>query len=326
MRTILGGFVVLALVGLTLMTAARFAHTARQWPVLLASFSSYALVGFLVVLAVCALMLGGAEHPRWVWAGLVLAGAGVVAQAWWLAPLLIGGEKSRPDLTVMTANLEFGRGDAPTGVRTVAGDEVDVLVLEEVTPDSLRLLLEAGLADLLPHRRGVPDEAAAGTMVFSRYPLGAPLEFPLGNGGLDVQVQAPEPFRLLAVHTMQPVRASLPWLVDMQRVHDRAKVAVDAGPTVVVGDFNATRDHEPMRRVLGLGLSDAAEQSGSGWQPTWPTRYRASWMRPMIAIDHVLTTDDFEALGTHTVEIARTDHLSVVARLRVSKGRSATKG
>jgi endonuclease/exonuclease/phosphatase (EEP) superfamily protein YafD len=317
---ILGALVVLTLVGSLVLTAARLMHTALRWPILLASFSPYAVVGFLLVLVVCGLKVGSANSPWWVWPGLVLAAGGLVAQVWWLAPQFAGGDQAeRSDLTVMTSNLSFGRADSVTVVRTVAAQEVDVLVLQEVTPTSLRALGEAGLPELLPYQRGTPEEGAAGTMVFSRYPLGQATVMPLGNIGLDVRVRAPQPFRLLAVHTAQPVRTPLPWLADMQMVQRFARAAIDQDPTLVVGDFNATRDHEAMRRVLDLGLRDAAEESGSGWQPTWPTHYRDRWLRPLIAIDHVLSTDDFEAVETRTVEVPHTDHLSVVARLRVRK-------
>ena len=85
----------------------------------------------------------------------------------------------------------------------------------------------------------------------------------------------------------------------------------------MVGDFNATHDHEPMRAVLDAGVRDAAEEAGSGWQPTWPTkRYGQDWVWPLLTIDHVLTSPHFDAVRTHTVEIPRTDHLTLVAELR----------
>ncbi len=125
---------------------------------------------------------------------------------------------------------------------------------------------------------------------------------------------------LLAVHTSQPVVAPRPWLADMDRVRERAALAVAQGPTLVLGDFNATRDHEPLRAVLRAGLRDAAEAAGSGWQPTWPTRYRESWLRPLVAIDHVLISAEYDAIRTHTVEVSDTDHLAVVATLRLRNG------
>lgn len=311
----------LVLVGLAAMTAARFVSTGIRIPILLASFSSYAVLGFLVVLVCCAVAVRGATRRSWVVVTAILAALGLVVQLWSLVPVFTGGGAGKPDLTVMTSNLEFGRGDAVTVVRTVAAQQVDVLVLEEVTPTALSALGTAGIAELLPHRLGVPVETAAGTMVFSRYPLESPRPFELGNVGLDVRVAAPQPFRLLAVHTAQPVGWPKPWFTDMERVRRRTDSVIGNGPTLVVGDFNATRDHRPFREILGTGLRDAAEEAGSGWQPTWPTRYRAGWLRPMITIDHVLTTKHYEALRTRTVEVPHTDHLALVAQLHLSKSR-----
>lgn len=320
MRRIPGLLTALVLTGLVVLTALRFLHTGFGPAVQLASFSSYAVVGFGVVLLGCALALRGATRTRWTVLAAAVAVVGLVVQGWAVLPLYVGGASGRSDLTVMTSNLEFGRGDAVTVVRTVAADGVDVLVLEEVSPQALSKLLGAGLTDVLPHQLGTPVASAAGTMVFSRFTLGGTTAFTLGNGGLDTMVGAPEPFRLLAVHTSQPVVAPRPWLADMDRVRERAALAVAQGPTLVLGDFNATLDHEPLRAVLRAGLRDAAEAAGSGWQPTWPTRYRESWLRPLVAIDHVLTSPEYDAIRTHTVEVSDTDHLAVVATLRLRKG------
>jgi endonuclease/exonuclease/phosphatase family metal-dependent hydrolase len=107
----------------------------------------------------------------------------------------------------------------------------------------------------------------------------------------------------------------------MATLRERTAAAVDQGPTLVVGDFNATHDHAPMRKVLDTGVRDAAEEAGSGWQPTWPTtRYGQDWVVPLLTIDHVLTTRHFDAVRTHTVAIPRTDHLALVAELRSEHG------
>ena len=309
----------LVLVGLGFLTAARFQNTGAHLLILLASFSAYAVLGFVVVLLGCAFAIRRARRRRWVGLIAVLAALGLAVQVWFLAPLYVGGATGKPDVTVLTSNLEYGRGDAATVVRTVASGGVDVLVLEEVTPEGLTDLLAAGLGDLLPNRRGTAVRSAAGTMVFSSYELGPERPFTIGNGAVDVQVAAPEPFRLLAVHPVQPMDLPAEWVRDLKAIRERAALAVDRGPTMVVGDFNATRDHEQLRAVLDTGLRDAAEESGSGWQPTWPSRYSSRWLRrPVVAIDHVLVTDEFEAISTRTVTVPRTDHLAVLARLRLS--------
>ena len=70
-----------------------------------------------------------------------------------------------------------------------------------------------------------------------------------------------------------------------------------------------------MRQVLDAGVSDAAEQAGSGWQPTWPSSDRKKWLRPLITIDHVLTSKEYVATRTQSVEVPGSDHYAVVADL-----------
>ena len=319
MRKILGVLTVTALTGLVLLTAARFVDTGVRLPILLASFSAYSALGLLVVLLVGLSRFGSAPDRRWAVPVAVVAGLCLVLQTWSLVPLFTGGSTGRSDLTVMTSNLEFGRGDAETVVRTVAEEDVDVLVLQEVTPTAYDALIAVGLVELLPHEAGEPVESAAGTMVFSRYPLASARSFTVRNGGLDISVAAPAPFRLLAVHTAQPVGWPQWWSTDMRTVRERARTTLDEGPTLLVGDFNATRDHRPLRAILDTGLRDAAEQAGSGWQPTWPTRFHTSWLQPVITIDHVLASEPYVAVRTRTVEVGNTDHLALLADLRLSR-------
>ena len=314
MRKILGVAVALVLASCVVVTAARFVDPPFRAPVLLASFSAYALPGFLLALVGCLVLLPRARRRDALLVGAALAAVGLGVQVWAVSPLFTGGGEGRADLTVLASNLEFGQGDAVTVTRTVAEEHVDLLVLAEVTPASLEDLLTAGLEDLLPHRAGTPDTQASGTMVFSRHPLDVLDPITLGNGGLEVRVRAPEAFRLLAVHPGQPVGWPEEWLRDMDTVRDRAAAAT--GPTLVVGDFNATRDHQPFRAILGTGLRDAAEQAGSGWQPTWPAPGTWGRLRPLLMIDHVLASPEFVALRTSTVPVPGSDHLALLAQLR----------
>lgn len=316
-RGIWSVLVTLGVLVLVTMTVVRFLHVEARWAILLASFSSYAALGFLVVLVGCLLASRGARRLRWPALTAGVAVLGLAVQAFSLAPLFTAaGRSARPNLTVMTSNLEFGGGEADVVVRAASSGRVDVLVLEEVTPSALSMFLRAGLAELLPYRQGSPSTSASGTMVFARYRLGSPLPLALGNGGLDVEVLAPRPFRLLAVHTSAPVGSSASWLRDLGALRVRAALALRQGPAVLAGDFNATLDHAELRSVLGAGVRDAAEEAGSRWQPTWPSRYTQGWLRPLIAIDHVLVSHDYLVTSTRTVSVPGTDHLALVAELR----------
>ena len=184
------------------------------------SFSSYAALGFLLVLLGCAVR-DASPTPEPVarrWRGGCRRGSRQCRAGWILVPLFVGGdEEQTSDLTVMTSNLQFGRGDAAAVVRLVAAENVDVLVLEEVTPKSLDRPGggRARRAAAAPSREARRD--GGGTMVFSRYPLTTPRPLTLGKGGVDVRVAAPDPFRLLAVHAVVPAGAAAgQWLADLR--------------------------------------------------------------------------------------------------------------
>jgi len=84
---------------------------------------------------------------------------------------------------------------------------------------------------------------------------------------------------------------------------------------LIVGDMNATPDHDVMRRLDDAGYRDAGEVSNEGWQPTWPANHVGILpsLPPLVRIDHVLIADSMASLGTKTVDIDGTDHLALVA-------------
>lgn len=317
MRWFFAGVAALVLLISGALSLDRFVDLDWKPAALAASFASYSLVGFVVALVLFALlMIRSSRLRRWFAGGAVLALAGVVLQAWLLGPFFAGkGAGTTTDLTVMTANLEFGAGDASTVVETATKRDVDVLVLEEVTPPELTRLKAAGLDSLFSESAGAAAPGPAGTMVFSTEPLTVLDPLTLANGGLAVTVGGDHPFTLLAVHTATPMQDVGRWRSDEHAVRDRADAEQKKGALLVVGDFNATYDHAAFRSVLDIGLSDATAQANSGWQPTWPTKYRRSWYRPALPLDHVLTTTQFSAVSTSTVSVPDTDHEALVVKL-----------
>ena len=98
----------------------------------------------------------------------------------------------------------------------------------------------------------------------------------------------------------------------------RAAVASGA-PDLVVGDFNATPDHSPMRALADAGYRAVAELANEGWQPTWPAngifRVHGLPLPRFAPIDHVLVGERLAALGSSTVALDGTDHRAVVAEV-----------
>jgi endonuclease/exonuclease/phosphatase (EEP) superfamily protein YafD len=213
----------------------------------------------------------------------------------------------------MTSNLKVGAADASAVVAAVRARHVDVLMLEELTPDIAVRLRAAGLDDMLPHSVADPQPNGAGTGLWSRYPLSDP-QVRRDFGFSFVSARVTGRMTMAAVHVFGPYPAAqFPrWHDDMQRYP--AVLGALPGPTVLIGgDFNATTDDAQFRGILGNGFADAAQQAGAGFTPTWPTD---RWYPPLITIDHVLTRNAV-ARSLDSVEIPGSDHRALVVSVRL---------
>jgi endonuclease/exonuclease/phosphatase (EEP) superfamily protein YafD len=85
------------------------------------------------------------------------------------------------------------------------------------------------------------------------------------------------------------------------------------GAVLIGGDLNSTVDMREFRQLLINGYGDAAEQTGSGRNFTYPAN---RGFPPVIGIDHVLTRNA-TAVSTHTVEVPNTDHRALLTTVMV---------
>ena len=299
-----------------LLTAARLIDNDNGSLIRMESFTPFAMPLYVVLLV---LFVGGAVQrsggPRvWLVGLSVAAAAGLALHGWWFAPQVTGDNPGpragAPTITVMNANLYEGRGDPQDVLDAVRSDHVDILVLEEITPGVLAGLDAGGLTDLLPYRIGTPDRFVAGTMVFSNQRMGEPALLDTQFQSYRVQVGS---LTLLAVHPTAPVLPRA-WRADHDVIRDEAERS-DAD--LIVGDMNATPDHDVMRELDDAGFRDAGELANEGWQPTWPANHVGvvPVFPPVIRIDHVLVGSSLASLGTRTVDIDGTDHLALVAEV-----------
>jgi endonuclease/exonuclease/phosphatase (EEP) superfamily protein YafD len=312
---------VAALAASLLLTACRVFTPSPRLLVMATALVPFALVGYAVAaLAWWAVRrLGDGPRGRPSAVVLALTLAGLTLHAAWLVPSYAGSHASgRPDLILMTSNLRLGEADTSEVADVARAQHVDVLVVEEVNEEAFASM--AGLRERFPYVVGQPDLGAFGTVVFSRYPVADAVRLPVSKGTWELRVQAPTPFWFVGVHTAQPLSDVSSWRSD----HATLLAAVRRldGPVVLAGDFNATLDHRPMRRLLSAGFADAAQQGNSGWQPTWPSASRAAGALPfglrLLTLDHVLADRHYSAISTTTYPIARSDHRALVARLAES--------
>jgi endonuclease/exonuclease/phosphatase family metal-dependent hydrolase len=303
---------VLAVPALTL-TVARVLDTDNGTMIRIESFTPLALPLYavlLVLLLVGAARLPGARKPAMVAAALALAG--LCVHAWWFAPQVVGADpepaQGAERITVMNANLYEGRADAEEVVDAVRDNHVNILVLEEITPDLLAQMDAAGLAELLPERVGEPDYMVAGTMILANRPLTDHVRLRTTFQGWEAKYGT---LTVLGVHPVAPVDPA-GWRADHAAILKQAEVD---HADLIVGDMNATPDHDVMHRLDDAGYRDAGEVSNEGWQPTWPANHVGilPLLPPLVRIDHVMIGDSMASLGTHTVDIEGTDHLALVA-------------
>ena len=251
----------------------------RRW------FTALLSLGVVAALAAALLRLVASGASRWSFAALsvtphALAGAGVVvltalaARRWAhvaaaaAAVVVLGAAvlpralpdsqpaAAGPSLVVAGADLYYGRADPRAVVDLVRTYDVDVLSLQELTPQAVDALDAAGLADLLPHRVLQPDDRAAGTGLASRYPLRSLVSNPdMYHFQPVARVDGPDAgIEVVAVHVVAPVGRIDPaeWRAEL------AALPRPAPGRILVGDFNATLDHRPLRRLLDTGYRDAA--------------------------------------------------------------------
>lgn len=281
---------------------------SRAWPIMIVAFAPVAAMA-LVPLGV----LAAALHRRW--AAAVALGL-VVLNVVWLVPLWTaadGPDRDRP-FGVATVNLQYGWADAAQVVDQVKRWDVDVLATTELTPESAAELRAAGIEKHLPHHVLAPDASAHGSGLWSRHPLTA---LPEWDGvhrmpGATARVED----RDVVVRVVHPFRtgrfSAASYRADYATLEkETARIDPDT-PALLLGDFNATRDHGAFRKLLGDRWRDASEFAGSGLVPTWSPRY---WIHPLIQLDHVLMSRHFGASEVSTFDLTGSDHQGVVADL-----------
>jgi endonuclease/exonuclease/phosphatase (EEP) superfamily protein YafD len=287
------------------------------------SFTELAAPCYVVAL----LLVGGAfllgrAGPRRVLAAATAAVAALLAlHAWWLAPLFTGSNPApahdaRP-LVVMNLNMYEGNADTGELLAAVHEHDVDVLVLEEISFGALRELEALGIDADYPYQIGEPNGSVDGTMVFSREPLGEPVRLPADFQSWVVEVgEGDDAFTLMAVHPRAPVPPGgvAQWSAENATMLAAAR---QDDADLVLGDFNATLDHAPMRAWKDAGYRDSLELVNAGWSRTWPANgiTPVPGLHPpaLIQIDHVLVAPTFAVTDSEVVEIDGSDHRAVLA-------------
>jgi endonuclease/exonuclease/phosphatase (EEP) superfamily protein YafD len=221
-------------------------------------------------------------------------------------------------LRIVSANVRRENTKTADAARQLATTKPDVLVLVELTPRTWRELKTAGIADPFPYQSVELYTGSGGIAILSNHPIrNSNLVDRWGLGALSIEVDTGGTWmHVVAVHPTNPTHASSNWLRDYATLLDLRRTMT--GPVVIAGDFNGGRWHRPFGRLLASGLRDANEATGRGLSASWPIDGGlVGLFGPIIRIDHALVSDDVAVLATHDVDLAGSDHRSLVVDIAV---------
>ncbi|MEV7341955.1 endonuclease/exonuclease/phosphatase family protein [Streptomyces sp. NPDC093544] len=302
------GLVLAAPVGLLLVRLTGLdAGTPLAVPMVLFPYSAV-----LSVLVLGVMVTVPALRSRWA---VAVVAALVVVQTGLLVPRFVPESRHVPpgaaELRVATLNTDVGGADPRAVVELVRTERIDVLALEQLPPSGVAALDKAGLGALMPYRELHPEYDSS---IYSRRPLShggttdADTAWPQTTAEMTVGGRT---VKFVAVHTYYPLGDADRWTRDMTALTSLAR---RSGPdTVFLGDFNASLDHAPMRRLLAAGLTDTHAELGHGWPRTWPVGLPV--VPPMVQLDHVLHGSGLAAVSVGERTLPGTDHRAVVAVL-----------
>jgi len=222
-----------------------------------------------------------------------------------------------PTLTVAYSNVLYSNPTPELVAAQLLATDADVLVLVEFVPAVQRALIEATGNDY-PYRAEAVSGSSRAIGLWSRYPIvsGGVIEVeerPTVDVVLDV---GGHEIRVLGVHPQPPTSNAQQWSQQIAAIGDCA--AAGNHPTLIVGDFNASRWHPSFRDLMGRGWRDAHEALGHGWSVSWPMD--EGWLPPpFVRIDHALFGNGVTPTAMHDFDVTNSDHKGFVATFALTE-------
>lgn len=276
------------------------------------------LMAFTPYAAVAALLVAGVATALRNWAAAVVAGLATLCLAMAVLPRAVGDgtvdASGRETLTVLSANIHHGTGQAEALVELVERHRPDLLAVQELTPGFDRRLRRAGLGRLLPNQVLETRRGVSGSGLYSSLPMrqiAAPQVFAFRQPRAVLSLPDGRKIHVVDVHPYPPQNHHVEqWTAALESLPATGRGV----PWVLVGDFNATLDHSQLREILDRGYRDAGEVAGEGLEPTWPADDWASRL-PGVTIDHVLADERLDVVDYEVEDLPGSDHRPVYAEL-----------
>ena len=223
------------------------------------------------------------------------------------------------DLSVATANLAKLRSDATVVGDRLAEFDVDVIALQEVDEPHCKAL-RARLGRQYPYQVWYPT-GLRGKALLSKHPVSSERFVPVADGTCRLEVSLDvngRELQVFNVHHRTKVSVMGRWLAGVRELESALAARPDT-PTLVLGDFNSVPGSWTLRGLEDLGLHNADEGLGTdpGFTFPVPGRWRGWPWGPHYRIDHVFHDANFEALHAEVGPDLSSDHLPMVAYLKL---------
>ena len=240
----------------------------------------------------------------------------------WAGELFAVGGGTQPPagaavVRLVTANLLLNNTEMAAVAAELATSGADVLLLQEVTPEHVRELSDAGLLTRYPYQVLDALPGFHGSAILSTLPIVDGRAFDVAGSPMtraDV-ITAAGPVRMVNVHAVAPLSESQArrWRSQLDVLGELAQQ--DSVPLVMAGDFNATGDHAPMQALLDGPVRDAFSEAGTGFGATWPQI--AGPLLPVMRLDHVLVSASITVVDVQVQITPGSDHRRLAVELAV---------
>jgi endonuclease/exonuclease/phosphatase family metal-dependent hydrolase len=233
------------------------------------------------------------------------------------------GDPAGSEVTVMTYNIQNGfdlenRFDLESIAQTIKNENADVVVIQEIARGWL-VMSGMDQVNWLSNRLDMPyvygpnsDDGLWGNTVFTRLPI---LESDttqysetqnLKRGAVEVAVETEHgPIWIYGTHLDNPRGA-----VEARFTQGRELIEFRDGktPAMVLGDFNAEPDDSLIAELYDAGLRDLGVDHLDDLGTSADSR----------RIDYIFATEDLELVDIHITEVWTSDHLPVIATVRIA--------
>lgn len=230
-----------------------------------------------------------------------------------------------PVVTVATWNVLGGPGTAARTREGVLATDTDLVALVELQPGAVAALqAQPAITTRLPYWALDPDTGLMGLGLLSRFPivdqtvskdppfLRAETQLPDGRA-LIVYVIHPQPPDIRTLGSLPVSLQTGTRDAELDAIRAVIDTDIAAGRSVMIaGDFNTT-EREPAYLEFVRGLNDAHLDAGIGPGLTWRPEELEGWPFGIVRIDYLLTTPDLQAISTHVVCNALSDHCLLAA-------------